>query len=201
MMVMGPVGRKDDQKMRGVVAKFVFRKFAQWSSPNKNLVLIRRCGVHLGDPARPGSVEFSPVRLLDVDGDMSPPREEFHDAFDGDAAASLWVDWRRELAAALRDEGDLSQHVSYLTVPEGIFPRDMAVETIKTIYKEMRKANVKEVAGLFGLGCFKRWPRHKSNKIIDARWVVTWNLIGGNVGVKCALAVRGFTAKFQDLDT
>ena len=37
----------------------------------------------------------------------------------------------------------------------------------------------------------KRYPRAKAHNIIDARWVITWKRIEGNVGVKCRLAVRG----------
>ena len=37
--------------------------------------------------------------------------------------------------------------------------------------------------------------------IIDARWVIIWKVIDGNVGVKCRLTVRGIKNEFQDLDT
>ena len=64
-----------------------------------------------------------------------------------------------------------------------------------------QRQKVKEIAGLYDLGCFKRWARFKANSIIDAHWVITWTMIEGSVGVHCKLAVRGFKGKFQDLDT
>ena len=76
----------------------------------------------------------------------------------------------------------------------------MTREEINENWKDVSVAKVKEIAGLYDLGCFKRWPRHKSDNIIDARWVITWNVIEGNVGIKCRLIVRGFKDKFQDLD-
>ena len=53
----------------------------------------------------------------------------------------------------------------------------------------LKTAKVKEVACRHDLSCFKRWPGHTSNIIIDARWVII-----------CRLTARGFTVKLQDLD-
>lgn len=64
----------------------------------------------------------------------------------------------------------------------------------------MSKAEVREIVGPYELGCFKIWPRQKSNNITDARWVITWKVIEGNVGANFRLIVRGFKDKFQDLD-
>ena len=77
----------------------------------------------------------------------------------------------------------------------------MTKEDVTENWVDVSNAKVKAIAGLYELGCFKRWPRHTSNKIIVARWLATWNMIEGNVGVKCRLAIRGFKDKFQDLDT
>ena len=76
--------------------------------------------------------------------------------------------------------------------PDGRLPRATITEEIYENYAEVRKAKVKGMAGPFGLECFKRWRTHKSDNIIDARWVVTWKMVEGNVGVKCRFAVRGF---------
>ena len=67
-------------------------------------------------------------------------------------------------------------------------------------WHDVSKAKVKEIAASYDLGCFERCSRHRSNNIIDARWVIIWNMIEGNVGVKCRLVVRGFKGKFQDPD-
>ena len=86
-------------------------------------------------------------------------------------------------------------------MPEAKLLRGMAMEEIEANWQDVNKAKVKEINGLFDLGCFQRYPRAKSHNIIDARWVITWRAIEGNVGAKCRLTVRGFTGQFQDLDT
>lgn len=53
----------------------------------------------------------------------------------------------------------------------------MPIEGIKVNCQEVRNANVTEIAGLYDLVCFKRWPGHRSNDIIDAGWVVTLKVI------------------------
>ena len=73
-------------------------------------------------------------------------------------------------------------------------------EEIQENYKEVREANVKEMYGLYELGCVKRWPRKQSHNIIDARWVIIWKVIEGNVCVKRRFIERGFKDEFQDLD-
>lgn len=88
-----------------------------------------------------------------------------------------------------------------MTIPEGKSPRDMTTDEIKEHYQKVRKAKIKQIAGSYDLGCSKRWPGHRSNSIIDARWVVTWKIVEVNVGVKCGFTVRGFNDKLQDLDT
>ena len=86
-------------------------------------------------------------------------------------------------------------------MPEGKLPRDMTKEEILANWQDVSKAKIKEINGSFDLGCFQRFPRAKAHDAIDARWVITWKMIGGNVGTKCRLTVRGFKDKFQDLDT
>ena len=73
------------------------------------------------------------------------------------------------------------------------------MDEIKEHYQEVSKAHVNEIAGLYGLGCFQRWPRHRPNDIIDARWVITRKVIEGTVGVHRRFAVSCFTDTFQDL--
>ena len=85
-------------------------------------------------------------------------------------------------------------------MPEGKLPRDMTLEEVLANWQDVNKAKVKEIIGLYDLGCFQRFPRAKAHHMIDARWVTTWKVIDGNVGVKCRLTVRGFKHKFQDLD-
>lgn len=137
---------------------------------------------------RLGSVKVSPVRL--------PDATEEHGV-----DAGLFIDWRRELATALPEEGSKVHCFSYLNVLEGKLPRDMTIDELKENYVEVRNAKVKEIPGPFDLGCFKRWPRYRSKNFIDVRWVIAWKVIEDNVGVKCRLIVRGFNDKLQDLDT
>ena len=76
----------------------------------------------------------------------------------------------------------------------------MTTEEVNGNGVDVDKATVKAMAGLCDLGCFKTWPRHSSSNIIDARCVITWKMIQGNVGVKCRSTVRGFKDQFQDSD-
>lgn len=80
-------------------------------------------------------------------------REEFVNEFSGEA-----VDWRREFANAAFVEGD-ELNLGYLTIFEGAFPRDMTPDEIKENWQEVSIAKVKEINGLFDLGCFKLWFR------------------------------------------
>ena len=115
---------------------------------------------------------------------------------------SRFIGWRQEVRNAQPDEGSLAEcsHEAFLATPTGTLLRDTAKEEIQQNWEDVSKAKVKEITGLYDLGCFKRWPRHKSNNIIDARWVIIWKLIEGSVGVECRLTVRGFKDTFQDLD-
>lgn len=118
---------------------------------------------------------------------------------DIDAEAGAWIDWRKDNHSALLDEGDAAQDVPYLVAPGGHLRRGSTTEGIEANYEDVNKAKVKEIVGLHDLGCFKRWPGHKSNNIIDARWVTTWKVIAGNASIKWRLVVRGFKDQFQDL--
>ena len=88
--------------------------------------------------------------------------------------ASVWINWRKELEEALPNECNRLDHLTYLTTPEGKLPRDMTKEEIQENWQEVGKAKIKEISGLYDLGCFKRFPRNRSHNIIDARWVITW---------------------------
>lgn len=148
--------------------------------------------------------------------DSPEPVQEKHspDIPDDESNHSLWVnwkheladprqiDWRQEVLNAQPDEGSMidSQDV-FLITPIDKLPGDMAKDEIQEEWQSFSKAKAKDIAWLYDLGCFKRWPRHKSNDIIDARWVITRRVIEGNVGAKRRLTVRGFNDKFQDLVT
>ena len=80
-------------------------------------------------------------------------------------------------------------------------PRDLTNEEIKANSFPIGEAKLKEIKGLFELGCFKRVPRASCRNIIDARWVITWKLIDGVVAIKCRLTARGFKDKMQELET
>lgn len=117
----------------------------------------------------------------------------------------MLVHWRKEFNEALPDEGtelpeDTAEQIC-LKIPEGKSPRDMTREEIQENHEEVRQAKVKEINGLYEIGCSKRWPIIWFHNIIDARWVITWKIIEGNVGVKCRLTARGFKDRFQDSDT
>ena len=86
-------------------------------------------------------------------------------------------------------------------MPEGKLQRDMTKEKILANWQNVSKAKVKEINGFYDLGCFQRFPRAKEHNVIDARWVIIWKVIDGNVGAKCRLTVRNFKNKFQDPDT
>lgn len=116
------------------------------------------------------------------------------------------IDWREEILKADEDEGSLipeDSQEAYLNAlaDTGKLPRDMTREEILDNWQDVSKAKVKEITGLYDLGCFKRCPRHISKNIIDARWAIIWKMIDGAVGVKCRFIVRGFKDMFQDFDT
>lgn len=77
----------------------------------------------------------------------------------------------------------------------------MTTDKVMVNYEDVREATVEEIVWLHDLGCFQRWPRHRSNNIIRAQWVIMWKMVEGNFAIKCRLAVRGFNCKLQHLDT
>ena len=99
------------------------------------------------------------------------------------------------------DEGKLLEEAcyNYLIVPGGKLPRDMVKAEIAANWQDVKQAKIKEIKRLFDLVCFQRDPRSKSHNIIDARWVIIWTMVEGNVGANCRFTVRGFKDKFQDL--
>ena len=151
------------------------------------------------------SVEISQCKLL-VPGTSSREGEETFISWQKEFAQRTSVDhrhWRTDFAESLLDEGKPLDGATsiYLTVPEGKLLRDMTKEEVLANWQDVSKAQVKEINGLYDLGCFQRFPRTRAHDIIDARWVITWKMIGGDSGVKCKLTVRGFKDKCQDFDT
>ena len=53
--------------------------------------------------------------------------------------------------------------------------------------------------GLYDLMCFKNCLRNRSPNTINARWVITWKMIGKNVGIKCTCIAIPFADEFQHL--
>ena len=47
----------------------------------------------------------------------------------------------------------------YLTTPQGKLPRDMVKEEIPGNWLGVRSAKIKEMNGLYDVGCFHRWLR------------------------------------------
>ena len=152
------------------------------------------------------------VECILVPDSPESAQEEHSPEFDG-ANRGLWVNWKLEPVdsrqigwkqGVLNSQPDGGSPIDaqdvYLIAPVGKLPRDIAKEEIQEFWQDVSKANVKEIVGLYDLGCFNRWPRRRSNNIIDARWVITWKVIEGSVGVKCRLVVRGFKDKFPHLD-
>ena len=76
-------------------------------------------------------------------------------------------------------------------MPEGKLPRDMITAEVVANWQDVNKAGVKEINGLYDFGCFQRCPRAKAHNIIDARWVITWKMVEGSVGVNGRFAVMG----------
>ena len=70
-----------------------------------------------------------------------------------------------------------------------------------TNWQDVNKSKVKEIMGLFDLGCFQRYFRNTAHNIIDARWVIFRKMIEDDAGVKCKFAVRHVTDKFQEFET
>ena len=155
--------------------------------PNKNMAHAESA---LSAPGDFHSIGISLYKLLE------PEARSLGDGVEDD---QLFVDWRQELEAHAPSGGDCLDH-DYVTMSEGKLPRDMAKEEIQQNWQDFKQAKVKEINGLYDSGCSQRHPRHKSHDIIDARWVVIWKMIEGNVGVNCRFALRGFKYKFQDLD-
>lgn len=112
----------------------------------------------------------------------------------------MWTEWCHDTRKAKADEGDTQNDPGAFVAPRGKFVGDMTPQEIKDKYVDANEAQVKGIAELYDLGCFKRWSRHKTNNTIDARWVITWKLIGGHVGINCRSTVGGFNNKCQDLD-
>ena len=75
------------------------------------------------------------------------------------------INWRDEINTAAFDEGSLLPQDVYLNarIDAGKLPRDMTKEEVQDNWQGVSKAKVKEISGLYELGCFERWFRYKSN--------------------------------------
>ena len=173
------LGQTERRIVKSGVSK-ISKKPAGTSLPNKNAQLI---GGAVNAPRAGFSGDSPDKRLL--------LHEDFHDAGEG-----LFIDWRKAPDDAAPNECEPLDH-AYLKVFEGRLPRDTAKEEIQENDQEIRKAKVKEINGLYDLGCFKRWPRNNSHNIIGARGVITWKGIESNVGVQIRLTVRWFNDRLQ----
>ena len=69
-------------------------------------------------------------------------------------------------------DGDELNH-ALLAAPDG----KLHVDEIEEGHQVVRKAEVKEIFGLYDLGCSQPWPRNESPNVIDARWAITWPMI------------------------
>ncbi len=79
--------------------------------------------------------------------------------------------------------------------------RQLMKEELEKNKVEVAKGKFKEWGGLQALGCFERYPRSKSRKRVDTRWVVTWRFIGGVMCIKCRITMRGFRDRCDTLET
>ena len=52
---------------------------------------------------------------------------------------------------------------------------------IQQNWQEIRKAKIKEINGLYEIGCLKRQLRHQSHNITDAKWAIPCKMLGSNV--------------------
>ena len=82
----------------------------------------------------------------------------------------------------------------------GKIPRDFTREEILANPAPTTAGKLKELQGLFDLGCFERCPRASCKNIIDPSWVTTWKMIDSIVGIKCRLTARGFKDKMQEFE-
>lgn len=179
-------GQTDRRRAKTAIQGCLGRRAVGVSPPNKNRV-----------PTEGAISAPDDVHSIGISFHKLPEPEEYSFA-DGDEEAQFLIDWRRGLVNAAPDGGDCLDH--RVTAPEGKFPRDITKEEIQEKWQEVRKAKVKELNCFYDLGCFQFCFRRKFDDIIDARWVTIWKMIGGNVGVKCRFAARGFKDMFQDFD-
>ena len=184
----------DWQERKGAAKLKTLIKCVAHSPPNKNLPLTQLAPESPGGWSRGEDSESDHSTCVNWEGKRVPGHQ---------------INRKDAISKAQADEGDLidvdtkeepSWNYSVNAPTDGIFPRDMAREEIAESWEEVFAAKVKEIAWLYELGCFKQWPRWRSDNTIDARWVITWKMVEGNVGIKCRFIVRGFKDKCQDLD-
>lgn len=77
----------------------------------------------------------------------------------------------------------------------------METEEVRAFPAVVDAGKLKEIQGLYELGCFTRNPRASCRNIIDSRWLITWKMVEDQLGIKCRLTTRGFKGRMQDLET
>lgn len=176
------------------------------------------------DPApqtRRASSSNQPLNLNDFEGRELDDGDDTDTASDDpvsnhklpDEDAKKFAVWDYELRLAAIEEYEESK--IYKTEPKcgslsasaleplttGKLPRDLTSEEKLKYPEHINKSKLKEIKGLYDLGCFERRRRDQCTNIIDARWVATWKLVEGILDIKCRLTVRGFKDRMQELET
>ena len=57
---------------------------------------------------------------------------------------------------------------------------------------EVATAKRGELATLFDLGCFRRFPHRLARHVVDTRWVLKWKMKEGKKCIKARITMRGF---------
>ena len=153
-------------------------------------------------PIGPGQQEADD----DEDVDPPPPLLPTHEDHDSDADSEdedddpdldqVMATWRRDierdevwLADKLKEDAELRLDPTDST-PSRSGP--LTPLEIKIYADDVVKADRKEVGGLNDLGVFGIILKSEAKNPIDVRWVRTWKLIEGLLGVKSRITGRGF---------
>ena len=90
---------------------------------------------------------------------MSP---EERDVPNVDADGGVWIDWGKGWPAPKLTRARSIMYIFVLTVPTGNLFRDATGEEIAENWVGVSKDKVKEVTGLYDLGCFNKLFLHKT---------------------------------------